>query len=62
MKTKVMETIIRSKTASQNTVSGEKEELVTVGVPEIAKKVLRVLTKIKNKLMIKEVLKKEKIK
>ena len=52
MKTKVMETIITSETVSQNTVSREKEELVTVRVPEIAKKVLGYITKVKNKLMI----------
>ena len=42
MKTKIMETIITREAVSQTTVSGEKEELVTVRVPEIAKKVLRV--------------------
>ena len=40
-----METVITSETVSQNTVSGEKEELVTVNVPEIAKKVRRVPNK-----------------
>ena len=45
MKNKVMKTIIANETVSQNTVSGEKEELVTVRVPEIAKKVLRVCNK-----------------
>ena len=49
MKTKVMEATITSETVSQNTVSQEKEELITVRVPEIAKKDPRVPNKDKNK-------------
>ena len=42
MKTKVIRTAITSEMVSQNTVSGEMKEPVTLRVPEIAKKILRV--------------------
>ena len=55
MKTKIMETTITSETVSQNTVSGEVEELVTERVPEIAKKVLRVPNKDKEQVADKSI-------
>ena len=59
MKTKVMETSITSETVSQNTISGEVEEAIKDIIPEIAKRSQGCLTKIRSKLMIGEVLKKE---
>ena len=45
MKIQIMEITVTSETVSQNTVSGEMEEPVTVRIPEIAKKLLRVPNK-----------------
>ena len=57
MKTKVMETSVTSETVSQNTISGEMEgPSKDSKVPEIAKRPQGCLVKIKNVMMIKEVI------
>ena len=61
MKIKVMETLVTSKTVSQNTISGEMEgPSKDSKAPEIAKKVPRVPSKEKSMTMIKEVIKRGK--